>query len=112
MSLQVIPINSAPGQTFNVAVSINGAVYTFFVILAFNEVAAYWIMSISDANQNLLVQGIPLVTGLNLLRQYQYLGIGSIYLINTTGVDIDYPNNNDLGSDFHLVWGDNTVLAA
>jgi hypothetical protein len=112
MSLQVIPVNSAPGQTFNVAVSINGAVQIFFITLTFNEVAAYWVMSISDANQNLLVQGIPLVTGLNLLRQYQYLEIGSIYLINTTGVDIDYPNNTDLGSDFVLAWGDNTVVAA
>jgi hypothetical protein len=112
MSLQVIPVNSAPGQTFNVSVSINGAVYSFFVLLVFNEVAMYWVMSISDANQNLIVAGVPLVTGLNVLRQFQYLGIGSIYVINATGVDIDFPNSSDLGSDFLLCWADNTQVAA
>jgi hypothetical protein len=108
MSLQLIPVSSSPNQTLQVAVDINGGVSQFFVYLTFNEIAGYWVMGISDSNQNPLLTDVPLVTGLNLLRQYQYLNIGSVYVFNVTGVPVDSPNTNDLGTDFQLYWGDNT----
>jgi hypothetical protein len=111
MPAQVIPLDSSPNQTWQASVNINGAVLTFFVTVSYNEIAEYWVMAISDANQNLLLSDVPLVAGLNLLRQYQYLGIGSIYLINVSGSDEDSPGENDLGSAWQLVWSDNTVVS-
>src|ERR1700735_4890188 len=107
MSSQVIPLNSSPNQTAQVTVSINNSVQTFFLLLSYNEIAEYWVMQIFDNNQNPLLTDIPLVTGLDLLRQDQYLGIGSLFLLNvsTSGgtgptsnpTEVDYPNDTNLG---------------
>jgi hypothetical protein len=110
MSLQTIPVNSAPGQVFGVSVTINGLVQSFNCTVTFNEVAQYWVLNIYQTNNVPIILGLPMVTGLNLLRQYQYLGIGSIYVLNVTGVPIDSPNATDLGVDFQLLWGDNTQV--
>jgi len=107
---QLIPLDSAPNQTWQVSVSVNGGVQTFFVILRYNEIAEYWAMTIEDSNQNLLLDSQPLLTGLNLLRQFQSLQIGSIYILNVSGVAVDSPNSTDLGSDFQMIWADNKVL--
>lgn len=111
MATQVIPVDSSPNQTWQVSVNINGAVVTFFVTLDYNEIAEYWVMAISDSNQNPILNDIPLVTGLNLLRQYQYLGIGSIYLLPIGQQAENYPDDTNLGTAFELVWSDNTVLS-
>jgi hypothetical protein len=111
MPAQVIPLDSSPNQTWQTSVNINGTVVTFFCEANYNEIAEYWTISISDQNQNLLLSGQPMVAGLNLLRQYQYLGIGSLYLINVSGTDEDSPSANDLGSNWQLVWSDNTVVS-
>jgi hypothetical protein len=107
VSIQQIPVDSQPNQTWQVSVQVGGAVLTFFVALSYNEIALYWVMSIFDSNQNLLLSGIPFVTGLNLLQQFGYLGLGSIYIVNVSGVQQpNYPNNQDLGKDFQMVWAD------
>lgn len=108
MSLQVIPLDTNPNQTWQVAVSINGLVVNFFVLLQYNEIAQYWSMNIYDNSQVLLLAGIALVTGLNLLRQFQYLGIGSLYILNASGIaSPNFPDDTNLGSDFVMLWGDN-----
>ena len=67
-------------------------------------------MAVADVNGNVLIASVPLITGLypaaNLLAQYQYLQIGSAYLLNTSNAAIDYPGVNNL-SQFSLLWGDN-----
>jgi hypothetical protein len=107
---QLIPLDSAPGQAWQVAVNINGSTSLFFVTLNYNEVGNFWEMTIEDSNQNLLLDSLPLVTGTNLLGQFAYLGIGSLYIVNASGVATpNYPNNTDLGTDFVMVWGDNVT---
>jgi hypothetical protein len=116
MAQQLIPLDNSPNQTWQVTVSINGIVQTFFVLLDYNEIAEYWVMSVFDSNQNPLLNDVPLVTGLNLLRQYQYLGIGSLYLLNVSSStnpvtsEVDYPDNTNLGTTYQMIWSDNTVL--
>ena len=72
--------------------------------------AGCWQLGVSDVNGNLLVSSVPLITGLypsaNLLAQYQYLNIGSAYLLNTGNATVDFPGPNNL-SQFSLLWGDN-----
>lgn len=112
MSQQIIPLDNSPNQTFSVSVNVNGAAATFFLALRYNEISGYWALSISDSNQSLLLSGIPLVTGVNLLRQYQYLGIGSLYVLNATGEASDSPDDTDLGTGFVLAWTDNIGFVA
>lgn len=112
MSAQVIPLTSQPNQSFQVALNVNGATLRLNLNISYNEMANYWIMQIQDSNGNILVDNIPLITGdfpaANILDPYQYLQIGSAYVINVSNSDInDYPNAIDLGTDFILVWGDN-----
>lgn len=110
MSNQVVPLNPSLTQTFSVQLTINSQPVTLNLTLAYSPMAGYWQMSIADVNNNLLVASVPLITGrypaANLLAQYQYLNIGSAYLLNTANTPADYPGQNNL-NQFSLVWGDN-----
>jgi len=110
MSAQLVPLVTAPNQTFTVELTVNMQSLTLVLSLGYSEMAGYWQMSISNTNGTLLVASVPLVTGLypaaNVLAQYQYLQIGSAYLLNTGNAPVDYPGPNDL-AQFSLLWGDN-----
>lgn len=133
MSLQQIPITNNPNQSFTVLLQVDGAPLTLNLTISFDEMAGYWILSISDVNNNLLIDSVPMICGnypaANLLQQQKYLGIGSWYIINVanstptgaSGVGYgegfygegpyggqsgqggeDYPDANNLGTDFQL----------
>jgi hypothetical protein len=110
MSNQVIALSNNPNQTFALQLTVNEASLTLNIALSFSYMAGYWQMTIYDAQGNLLLSGLPLITGLwpaaNILSQYQYLNIGSCYLLNTGNAPVDYPGIDDIGQ-FSLLWGDN-----
>lgn len=59
------------------AVDIGGTTYTLHV--RWNQFMACWVMDIHDENDADLaggLNGVPLVTGADLMGQYRYLGIG------------------------------------
>ena len=57
-----------------------------------------WMLDISDANNNLLVGSVPLVTGADLLEQYGYLELGFGLLVEmTSGPPNTVPGYGDLG---------------
>lgn len=109
MANQVIPLSSAPNQTFTTQLIVDGSPLTLGIELDFNEMAGYWEMAISDSAGNLLIDNVPLITGwypaANLLGQYGYLQIGSAYLLNTGNASVDYPGESNLAL-FSLLWGD------
>lgn len=127
MSLQVIPLTNSPNQSFTVQLSVDGSTLTVNVTISWNAMAGYWVMSISDYANNLLIDGIPLVSGVypagNLLQQQRYLGIGSWYIVNVSnlssndGSDVGYgqgyygygPYGGQVGSA-GLDWPDDTNL--
>jgi hypothetical protein len=78
--------------------------------IRFNEIALYWVMSISDTNGNLLLDCLPMTTGRypagNILQQHGSLGIGSAYMVDISGSGIDYPDATNLGTAFLLLWDD------
>jgi hypothetical protein len=86
MSLQQIPITNSPNQSFTVQLQVDGAPLSLNLTIKFNEMAGYWMLSISDISNNLLIDSIPMLTGgypaANLLQQQAYLKIGSWYVIN------------------------------
>lgn len=109
---QVIPLTTQPNQSFQVSLTVNGATLRLTLTIRYNEMANYWVMTVADSNGVTLIDNVPLITGswpaANILDAYQYMQIGSAYVINVSNSDInDYPNATDLGIDFVLVWGDN-----
>lgn len=61
-----------------------------------------WILDIGDADQNLLVAGIPLVTGVDLLAQYAYMAFGGSLVVTTDRGAGEVPAFDGLGSTSHL----------
>ena len=110
MSDQVIPLDSTANQNFAVSLNVDGQVLQLNLAISFSEMSQYWLMDISDANGNLLLSSLPLITGdwpaANILAQYAYLGIGSAFVINAGQAAIDYPDAVSLGGLFLLVWSD------
>lgn len=63
-----------------------------------------WLLDIADADGGLLVAGIPLVTGVDLLGQYRHLVFGGgLWLINASLSD-DAPTYENLGIEAKLYW--------
>jgi len=61
---------------------------TYKINLVWNNVGGLWIMNLNDASNNPIVHGIPLVTGIGLLRQYGYLGFeGDLFVQSNNDPD-------------------------
>lgn len=112
---QIIPLTTSPNQSLNVALNVDGNVLRLRLTIYFSEMAQYWTMDISDAAGNALVSSVPLITGdwpaANVLAQYGYLKIGSAFVINVGQVSDDYPNADELGNAFVLLWDDTAPAA-
>lgn len=107
---QVIPLTSDPNQSLKVTLNIDDGLVSLGLFFRYNEIANYWTMAVSDSAGNLLVDSIPILCSdfpaANLLEQFAYLEIGSVYVINVSGTSASSPQSKDLGTDFPLVWGD------
>ncbi len=112
MQMNKIPLNPLPNQTFRVELTIDDRKQTFYVFLGYREICGYWVMTLMDTYQNRLLSNIPLVTGGglneagNLLKQFGYMKLGSILISKAPYVTDDIPNENNLGTDFVMYWGD------
>jgi hypothetical protein len=92
-----IPLTPNP-QTF--FVSLVGTQYQF--ALQWRDTTnGGWVLDIADASGNGLVSGIPLVTGVDLLAQYKYIGLGFELWVQTDAADAP-PTYTNLGSTSHL----------
>ncbi len=118
MAQVIIPIVQGMNQTMTCTLPVNGNNVTLTFEITYNTPGAYWYMSITDSNNNLLLDAIPLICGsppYDILAPYQYLGIGSAYLLPTSSGLPDIPDFNTLGTSasnpnaptFQLVWADN-----
>lgn len=71
-------------------------------------------MTVTDQYGNTLIDALPLLCATsapaaNILRQYQYLNIGSAFVIaESASQSMDIPQFEQLGMDFFLLWSDNT----
>lgn len=103
----VLPVTSQPNQTFKSVIPIGDRNVQLTFKLSFREVLGYWTMDITDKDGVMLLSNIPLVRCGNILAQYGYLNLGylAVVKVNTT-VSSDYPNSDQLGTDFVLVWGE------
>ena len=92
-----IPL-SAQAQSFWVTLA--GVLYR--ATLQFRNAAGSWFLDIADQHQVLLIGGIPLVTGVDLLAPYQYAGIGGQLFVSTDGNPSANPTYLNLGTTSHL----------
>ena len=91
-------ILSPEAQTFQI--NLAGTLYQ--LTLRYNAVHGSWMLDISTTDQQLIVGGIPLVTGVDLLEQYEYLGIKGQLFVQSTGDVMAIPGYNDLGGSGRL----------
>ncbi len=93
-----IPLTATP-QLF--LITLVGKQYYFKVW--WNDASDTWVLDILTGNKASLVCGIPLVTGTDLLGQYEYLGIGgSLFVCSNTDSADDLPTFSNLGTDSKL----------
>jgi hypothetical protein len=92
-----IPLQ-ASAQTFVIQL----AGVTYGMTLHWCDPNQTWILDIADGDGNALVQGIPLVTGADLLAPYGYLGFGGSLYAQTDYDTFAPPTYDNLGSAGHL----------
>lgn len=76
--------------------------------LSFKEVPGYWLISITNKAGNMLLCNVPLLKGGNLLAQYGYLDLGYLTVVEVNPTGKDYPGPEQLGTDFILIWGEDS----
>ena len=63
-----------------------------------------WVLDIADSIGTPIVQGIPLVTGTNLLEQYAHLGFNGRLWVQTVNDADAVPTFDNLGDGAKLYW--------
>lgn len=98
-TIQEIPLTPAQACVFTV--TLNDVLYN--MRLTYNTAQeGCWILDIGDENQVMLVAGIPLVSNIDLLAQYTYLGFGGSLVLTTDRNAAEVPRFEDLGVIAHL----------
>jgi hypothetical protein len=101
MSLYKIPLTPAP-QTFNIALADREYRLTVRWNASFGSES--WILDITTAdNGTPVLSGIPIVTGVDLLGPYEYLGFGGSLVCYSGSSDIA-PTFDNLGIDNELLF--------
>lgn len=84
---------------------------TYKINLVWNNIGQVWIMDLNDASNNPIVNGIPLVTGIGLLRQYGYLGFEGDMFVQSNNNPDALPTFSGLGITSNLYYtSDNSVI--
>ncbi|MDE8556127.1 phage baseplate plug family protein [Pantoea vagans] len=87
---------SPDNQQFSFAVKGNS--YSFRILWR----DTCWLLDISDNTGAILIAGLPLVTGTDLMEQFTHMGLGFSLLVVCDVPGQDYPTETDLGTRSHL----------
>lgn len=96
-TISEIPLIASP-QSLNI--SLLGVQYG--LLITWNPQSQVWLLDIADNQNNPLVQGIPMVTGTDLLGQYAYLGLGGSLFVYVDYNPDALPSFTDLGQQSNL----------
>lgn len=75
-----IPLTAEP-QRFYIAL----AGVTYQLTITWNPTTLCWVLDIASEDGTAILLGIPIITGLDLLAQYGYLGFGGSLVVQTDG---------------------------
>jgi len=94
-----IPLSPQP-QTLQIDLS--GTIYqlTFY----WSTRSASWMFNLADIDGNPLLMGAPVVTGINLLKQYAHLGIPGALIVQTDHDPKQVPTFTNLGLEGHVYY--------
>jgi hypothetical protein len=96
-----IPLDVGTPQQFSVTLS----QVDYLMTLRYRNVeAGGWCLDIADTSGNSIVEGIPLVTGCDLLEQYKHLGFTGSLVVQTTNDPDAVPTFENLGDAAKLYW--------
>jgi len=98
MAFYEIPLSPTP-QAFTIMLA--GIEYRMRVVYA-DAPEGGWLLDINAQDGNPIVSGIPLVTGADLLEQYEYLGLGGGLWVATDGAPEAAPTFGNLGNASRL----------
>lgn len=96
-----IPLQVGTPQTFSIAL---GGITYQLTFLYRNDFSGGWTVDIADSSGNPILQGVPLVTGADLLAQYKHLGFTGALVVQTVSNPDAVPTFDNLGSDGQLYW--------
>lgn len=111
MAWYEIPLDTTPDQQFNVTVQVGEENVSLILHLRYNTEGDFWHMDITNAEtEEMLIAHVPLLTGeypaADILEQFEYIGIGSVIILKMTdAAEGDFPNLDNLGTDYVLYWG-------
>jgi hypothetical protein len=91
-----IPLN---GQPQRLQITIANVVYQLTVQW---RNSAGWVLDIAKQDGSPIIQGLPLITGADLLAQHRYLGIGGSLVVSTDADPDAVPTYTNLGTASHL----------
>jgi hypothetical protein len=83
-----------------VQVTLGGTLYA--LTLRWNEMNEAWTLDIADSNNNPIVTGIAVITGVDLLAPYGYLNFGGQLIAQTANDTNAVPTMATLGSSGNL----------
>lgn len=96
MAINAIPLIVGAPQRLSIALA--GVTYQLtFKYLDCDQ--GGWVVDIAGADNTPLLNGVPLVTGADLLAQYGYLGIGGQLRVQTSSDPDAVPTFENLGDD-------------
>lgn len=100
MAVYRIPLSSEP-QRFTI--NLGGIEYGLTVRYR-NATMGGWVIDVTDRSGVQMVNGIPLVTGADLLAQYSHLGFAGELRVQTGDDPDEVPTFTNLGEQSHLYW--------
>lgn len=108
--MRIIPLTNDPDQSLSVTIPIDNKNVTVGLQLRYNTIAKYWVLTVSDANNNVLIDSIPILEqnfpAADILEPYRYLGLGTAAIVKTSSITQDAPTDTNLGTEWVLMWGD------
>lgn len=113
MSIYKINLKNLANQSFLLNVVLFGESRVFNVNLSYREICGYWTMTLVDwETKETILRNIPMVTGNklngagNCLAQFVHKKIGKLGLAKSTEETTDYPNDENIQTNFALFWSD------
>lgn len=98
--MTVFEVPTTPGTPQQFTITMQGVTYT--LRLHWCDPGSVWVLDIMDENQVPILQGVPLVTGADLLGQFSYLNFGGMLVVQSDPEKEVPPDFDGLGSTGHL----------
>lgn len=92
-----------PSQAQKITINLNGVAYNL-TFKYLNVIEGGWVFDFADSSDNPIINGIPLVTGTDLLGQYGYKDVGGAFIVQTDGAPDVPPVFDNLGTEGHLYY--------